>query len=174
MDGVTSTTSVVTIISLALNLSRGIYRVVSQIQNGPKVFQQIKTSSEDLSSVLQQLAGCTDQSYLDTDLKVKVERCTEDLRELEGALAKISTMATNGLVKSWKTAKFLLKQQDLEKMSTAVQRHVAPLSLQMQLIERYAIIEDSRRHIILIPALEREVYLIPLASKELKTSRAGI
>ncbi|KAL9634727.1 MAG: hypothetical protein Q9164_003916, partial [Protoblastenia rupestris] len=135
MDGLSGAASVITVFGLALSSTKVIYSVVSGIKNGPKAIQQIMSSLQDLLKLLQQLIGCTDQFYLAADLEDSVGRCAQDLKAFEHQLAKLSLSADNRAVRVWKNVKATFQEKDLERMSALVQRHVAALSLQLQIVE---------------------------------------
>lgn len=136
MDGLSGAASVIAVFGLALSSTQVIYNTVSGIKNGPKAIQQMVSSLQDLSKILQQLTGCSDELYLVADLDELAGRCVRDLKAFEQQLAKLSSSGANTAVTLWRNVKVMLQEKDLEWMSTLIQRHVAALSLQMQIIER--------------------------------------
>ena len=136
MDGLSGAASVIAVFGLALSSTQVIYNTVSGIRNGPKAIQQMVSSLQDLSKILQQLTRCSDQPYLVADLDELAGRCIRDLKAFEQQLAKLSSSGANTAVTLWRNVKVMLQEKDLERMSTLIQRHVAALSLQMQIIER--------------------------------------
>ena len=141
MDGLSGAASVITVFGLALSSTQVIYNIVSSVKNGPKAIQQTLSSLQDLLKLLQQFTGCTDQFYLVADLEDSVDRCAQDLKAFEHQLAKLSPSADNRAVRIWKNVKATLQEKDLERMSALIQRHVTALSLQLQIIEGYPVLE---------------------------------
>lgn len=141
MDGISGAASVITIFSLALSSTQVIYNTVRGIKNAPKVIQHMISSLQDLSNLLKQLRGFTDRLYLAADLRGLVAKCAADLKEFEEKLAKLSPPANNKPVRLWKNIKATLQERDLVKMSGLIQRHIAALSLQIQIIEGYAVLD---------------------------------
>ena len=138
MDGISGAASVITIFSLALSSIQVIYNTVKGIKNAPRIIQHMIFSLQDLSNLLEQLRGFTDRLYLATDFGGLIAKCAADLKEFEEKLAKLSPPANKKPVRLWKNIKATLQERDLEMMSGLIQRHVAALSLQMQIIEGYA------------------------------------
>ena len=138
MDGLSGAASVIAVFSLALSSTQVIYNTVRGIKNAPGVIQHMMSGLQDLSNLLKQLRGFTDRLYFAADLGGLVAKCAADLKEFEEKLAKLSPPANKKPVRLWKNIKATLQERDLEMMSGLIQRHVAALSLQMQIIEGYA------------------------------------
>lgn len=141
MDGLSGAASVLAVFSLALSSTQVIYNTVSGIKNAPTTIQHMISSLQDLSNLLEQLKGCTEQFHLAADLGGLVGKCAADLKEFEEKLAKLNTPADNKAVRLWKSIKVTLRERDLVKVSGLIQQHVAALSLQMQIIEGYAVFD---------------------------------
>ncbi|KAK0512253.1 hypothetical protein JMJ35_005381 [Cladonia borealis] len=135
MDGLSGAASVITVVGLAVSSTQTIYNIVSGIKNGPNAIQSIKSSLQDLLKLLQQLKGSTDQLYLAVDLEGSVSKCVQDLKASEDQLAKLCPRVDSKAVRLWNHVKAALQEKDLERMSAMIQRHVASLSLQLQIIE---------------------------------------
>lgn len=131
MDGVSGAASVITVVGVALNSTQAIYSFVSGIKNGPKTIQQIMSSIQDLSKLLNQLQGRTDQFDLAAQLDDTVKRCAQDLKAFEQGLAKLSPLVGNRGVRLWKKLKTSLREKELERTSRVIQSHTAALSLQL-------------------------------------------
>ena len=91
--------------------------------------EQVSETVSDRQCSIGRLKGC------------QSSKCAADLKEFEEKLAKLSPLANNKAVKLWKNIKATLQERDLVKMSRLIQQHVAALSLQMQIIERYAFLD---------------------------------
>ena len=135
MDGAAS---VIAVISLALSSSQVIYKAVSGFKNAPPAIQQMASNLRSLSKVLQQLLGCSDSLYLAQELPVLVKECAVNLKGFEEKLAKLTSPTNNSAEKLWKNIRAMLQEKDLDRMSALLQQHFSILSLQMQIIERYA------------------------------------
>ena len=142
MDGLSGAASVITVFGLALSSTQAIYNIISGIKNGPNAIQSMKSSLQDLLKLLLQLRECTDQLYLAADLEGSVSKCVQDLRAFEHQLAKLCPWADSSrAVRFWNNVKAALQEKDLEMMSAMIQRHVAALSLQLQIIQGYSALE---------------------------------
>ena len=138
MDGLSGAASVITVFGVAVSSAQAIYNIISGIKYGPNAIQSMKSSLQDLLKLLLQLKGCTDQLYLAADLEGFVSKCVQDLKASEDQLAKLSPRADSRAVRFWNNVKAALQEKDLERMSAMIQRHVAALSLQLQIIEGYS------------------------------------
>ena len=141
MDVLSGAASVITVFGLALSSTQAIYNIFSGIKNGPNAIQLMKSSLQDLLKLLLQLTGCLDQFYLAADLEGSVNKCVQDLRASEHQLAKLCPWADSRAVRFWNHVKAALQEKDLERMSAMIQRHIAALSLQLQIIEGYSALE---------------------------------
>ena len=138
MDGLSGAASVIAVFGLAVGSTQAIYNIISGIKNGPHAIESMKSSLQDLLKLLLQLKGCTDQLYLAADLEGSVSKCVQDLRASGDQLAKLCPRADGRAVRFWNNVKAALQEKDLERMSAMIQRHVASLSLQLQIIEGYS------------------------------------
>ena len=141
MDGLSGAASVITVFGLALSSTQAIYNIISGIKNGPNAIQSMKSGLQDLLKLLQQLTGCPDQFYLAADLEGSVNKCVQDLRASEHQLVKLCPWADSRAVRFWNHVKAALQEKDLERMFAMIQRHIAALSLQLQIIEGYSALE---------------------------------
>ena len=121
MDGLSGAASVIAVFGLALSSTQVIYNTVSGIKNGPKAIQEMVSSLQDLSKILQQLTGCSDQLYLAADLDKLAGRCVRDLKAFEQQLANLSSSGANRAVRLWRNVKVTLQEKDLKRMSTLIQ-----------------------------------------------------
>lgn len=137
MDVLSGAASVIAVVGFALGSTQAIYDIISGIKKGPKVIESMKSSLQDLLKLLLQLKGCTDQVYLAADLEGSVSKCVQDLKASEDQLAKLCLGSDSRAVRFWNNIKAALQEKDLERMSAMIQRHVASLSLQLQIIEGY-------------------------------------
>ena len=138
MDGLSGAASVITVFGVAVSSTQAIYNIISGIKHGPNAIQSMKSSLQDLLKLLLQLKGCTDQLYLAVDLESSVGKCVQDLKASEDQLAKLCPGADSRAVRLWNNIKAALQDKDLERMSAMIQRHIAALSLQLQIIEGYS------------------------------------
>lgn len=143
MDGLSGAASVIAVFGLALSSTQAIYDIISGIKNGPNAIESMKSSLQNLLKLLLQLTGCTDQLYLAADLEGSISKCVQDLKASEHQLAKLCPRADSRPVRFWNNMKAALHEKDLERMSAMIQRHVAALSLQLQIIEGYSALEAS-------------------------------
>ena len=143
MDGLSGAASVIAVFGLAVSSTQAIYDFISGIKNGPNAIESMKSSLQDFLKLLLQLKGCTDQLYLAADLERSVSKCVQDLKASEDQLAKLCLRADSRAVRFWNNIKAALQEKDLEKMSAMIQRHVASLSLQLQIIEGYSLLVAS-------------------------------
>ena len=137
MDGLSGAASVITVVGLAVSSTQTIYNIISGIKHGPHAIQSMTSSLQDLLKLLLQLKGSTDQLYLAVDLEGSVSKCVQDLKACEDHLAKLCPWVDSKAVRFWNNVKAALQEKDLERMSAVIQRHVASLSLQLQIIEGY-------------------------------------
>lgn len=134
MDGAAS---VIAVVSVALSSVRLIYETVSGIKNAPQTIQQMISNLHDLSNILQQLLSYGDNLHFATELPDLVRKCADNLETLETKLEKLSSSKSNRMGRLWQNVKATLQEKDLDRMSAQLQQHVAILSLQINLLERY-------------------------------------
>ena len=79
MDGLSGAASVIAVFGIALSSTQVIYNTLF----GPKAIQQMVSGLQDLSKILRQLTGCSDQLYLAADLEELAGRCARDLKAFE-------------------------------------------------------------------------------------------
>ena len=161
MDGLSGAASVIAVFGIAVSSTHAIYDFISGIKNGPNAIQSMKSSLQDLLKLLLQLKGSTDQLYLAVDLEGSVSKCVQDLKACEDQLAKLCPRVDRKAVRFWNNVKAALQEKDLERMSAMIQRHVASLSLQLQIIEGYSPFVTSWKGPVLTALLVDEGPLTP-------------
>ena len=141
MEGLSGAAGLITVLGVALTSTREIHRFVSGIKNAPKIVQQMTLALQDLSTVLQQFAGYTDESEHAANLETLVRRCASDLQVLEKELAKLSAKSDNRVARQWRNVKAVFKERELDRMGALISQHCAVLSLQMQLSEGFHVLQ---------------------------------
>lgn len=128
MDGAASAIAVV---SLALNSINAIYKTVSTIKNAPQKFQQMTSNLCHLSSTLEQLKGYGGDWGLVEGLPVLISECTENLKNFERKLDKLSLSSDNRAKRLWNNVIMTLQEEDLNQMSSFLQQYTSLLSLKI-------------------------------------------
>ena len=140
MDAVGSTASILALVGFALQSTKTIYQTISGIKNGPEQVQQLASAVHNLQLVLTQISTCRAVKLVgpETNLKVitdLIEACHKNVSRYENELTKVQISLNDKKAgKAWKKIKTVLQENDLRRMWTEVNNHVAALGLQLNLL----------------------------------------
>ena len=135
MDGVSVAASIIAVLGFATSSTKFIHDVISGIGDGPNSILQTTSVLEDLQKILTQIsslnAGLTPMSM---NLLHLIEQCAADLKTFEKKIGCLRLLpAEKRIGKVWKMFKNVLTQDDFKKMWENIDRHIAALSLQLQM-----------------------------------------
>lgn len=132
------TASSIAILSFALSSTQEIYKAITGIQDGPAMLQQTATGLRNLSHVLLQFQNCTESLLHAPAFLESVNSCAIDLGQYEEKIKRLQAAAHDNKTKRiWKRVKTILCREDLRRLSSCVQQHVATLSLQLDILNSY-------------------------------------
>ena len=141
MDAVGGTASILALVGFALQSTKTIYQAISGIKNGPEQVQKLASAVHNLQLVLEQISTCQAVKLAGTETNLKVitdliEACNKNVSRYENKLTKVRISLNDKKVgKAWKKIKAVLQENDLQRMWTEVNNHVAALGLQLNLLQ---------------------------------------
>ena len=119
--------------------TKTIYKVVSDIGDGPENVKRAAADAQGLMTILEHLSRL---QLLDEDssesLKARLLLCVDDLERFEKKLGKVAiTDSERRLGRCWKRIRAFLDEKYLETISSVITGHIAALNLHINALQRF-------------------------------------
>lgn len=141
MEAVSAGASVLTFIVVALQSTKRIYEVVSDIEQGPAEVKSLTAAVKNLQRVLTELSNCSAVKSADAETNLEgisdlIKNCGEDVSRYEKELAKVWISPHDKKAgRAWKKLKTVLQERDFHRMWGVVTHHVSALGTYLSILQ---------------------------------------
>lgn len=134
MDGLSAAANVITVASLAVQLSESIKKLIefwTSIKNAPDDIHAITTDLQILSSILTRIALEAQRSRPDPSLIAALSSCFEKIKKLKIIVDDLESgfRSSSPSVRRWNTLKTLFKSDRLKDFQDSLERTKSSLML---------------------------------------------
>jgi len=136
MDPLSVGAGAIAFITIAIQASKAICEILSQVEDSPRLVRDLSRDLEQLRHILDRLSKFYSAKPCDRAIALLLRRCSEDVSMYACRLQRVQSSPTERQTrKLWKKLTAVVSEKEIHAMKLSIHHHVSSLVLQTNLTQ---------------------------------------